>query len=153
MDAREAEERRRVEAIALSWLSTPYHVHAAVKGRDGGVDCGRFLACVFEEAGFGHVPIRYVSTQFFMHSAEEVFLEDVLKYVTEIPVERVAPGDVVLYKMGLCYAHGAIVVSPGWPTAIVHANPIAKRVTLSGGLDGVLRRSIREPRFFTKWAH
>ena len=142
-------DRARIEQIARSWIGTPYHVHAEVRGH--GVDCGRLLARVYEESGFGKVERRHVSHQFYMHSSEEVFLENVLQYVREIDEEAVKPGDVVLYKIGRCYSHGAIVVSPGWPLAIVHAHSRAGVVMRSHGLENELGRPQARPRFFSRW--
>ena len=45
----EHEQRQAVVAEALTWLGTPYHHRARVKG--AGVDCGQLLAAVFEGAG------------------------------------------------------------------------------------------------------
>jgi cell wall-associated NlpC family hydrolase len=145
----EAEQRARIEAIARSWIGTPYHVHAEIKGV--GVDCGRLLALVFEEAGFGKIRRTFVSPQFWMHSAKEVFLENVLEYTREIPESEAKPGDVVLYKMGLAYGHGAIIVSPGWPHAVIHAPGPKRCVICTHGRQGTLVKSIRAPRFFTRW--
>ena len=56
------------------------------------------------------------------------------------------PGDVALYRMGRAFAHGAIIVDPGWP-AIVHANAAAKAVVLGRGDEG--RLAGRAMRFFS----
>jgi uncharacterized protein YijF (DUF1287 family) len=63
-------------------------------------------------------------------------------------VETPQPGDVVLYRIGRCFAHGGIVVEPGWPT-IVHAYARAGRVLLDDGSAGDLAR--RERKFFSRW--
>jgi len=42
-------ERQLVIKEALTWLSTPFHHEAMIKG--AGVDCGMFLAAVYRVAG------------------------------------------------------------------------------------------------------
>jgi cell wall-associated NlpC family hydrolase len=44
----EMEERLRVVRVAQSWLGTPYHHHAALRGV--GVDCAYLLIEVYAEA-------------------------------------------------------------------------------------------------------
>jgi cell wall-associated NlpC family hydrolase len=146
----EAEQREHVEKIARSWLGTPYHNHARVKGC--GVDCAQLLVAVYAEAGIIEpFDTGYYAPLFFLHSAEERFLDIVLRYAHEIDEAAARPGDVVLYKMGLCYAHGGIIVTPGWPDAIVHAAADFRTVALDCGTNGWLARALRKPRFFTVW--
>ena len=58
------------------------------------------------------------------------------------------PGDVVLYKIGRCFAHGALIVEPGWPE-IIHAHFAARRVRRANGLNPQLRTRVLERRFFS----
>lgn len=126
-----AQSRARVDAIAQTWLGTPFHDHGRVRG--AGCDCATFLLETFEEAGLiAHVDVGHYSPQFFMHSAEERYLGWVKKFGREIAREKARPGDIVLYKIGLCFAHGALIVAPGWP-AIIHAHAAARRVIRGNG--------------------
>lgn len=146
----EAAARARIEAVARSWLETPYHPHAHVKGH--GVDCAHLLIAVYAEAGLiDDFDPGYYAPQFMLHKTEERFLGWVLKFAREIPERQARPGDIVLYKLGHVYAHGAIVVSPGWPSAIIHAHAPSRRVVIVNGLGGDLARPSRRPRFFTRW--
>jgi cell wall-associated NlpC family hydrolase len=146
----ELEQRAKVEAIARSWIGTPYHSNARVKG--AGIDCAHLLIAVYAEAGLiKDFDPGYYSPQFFLHSKEERFLSVVLTYAHEIEEASARPGDLVLYKFGLCYAHGGIIVSPGWPDAIVHARYQSRTVLLESGVEAGLSRSERNPRFFSVW--
>ena len=109
--------RAAVVQEALSWMGTPHIHEARVKG--AGVDCGTFLLEIFERAGaIAHVDVEHLPHDFHMHKSEEVYLNHVEQWAHQIdgPAE---PGDLVLYKIGCCISHGALVVA--WPT-IIHAH-------------------------------
>jgi len=108
-------DRARVVRIARSWLTTPYHPHGRKKGV--GVDCLTLLAETYAEAGLIEpVKLPHYSPDFFKHKSAELYLGGVLKYTAEVPEAK--PGDIVLWKYGRCFSHGAIVVA--WPH-IIHA--------------------------------
>ena len=112
----EDEQRAAVVAEARSWLGTPYHHEARVKG--AGVDCLTLIAEVFERAGvLPRIEIPHYPHDWHIHNSDERYMAGVLRYGHE--VERAQPGDIVLYRFGRCYAHGAIVVS--WPGEIIHS--------------------------------
>jgi cell wall-associated NlpC family hydrolase len=136
-------KRERVIGAAESWLETPFHDVAGVKGV--GVDCAHLLARVFEDAGLmEHLSIKPYSPQFFMHRSEERFVAQVLEYAEEISDDEIQPADIVIYKIGRCFAHGAIICE--WPTRIIHAYKAARRVIASHAEHGELIG--RERRFF-----
>ena len=122
------ERRAAVVAEAMSWRGTPYHTGARVKGKNGGVDCLTFLAGVFEAAGEApHLEIPHYPPDWHLHQGAEHYLEGkdatpgILHFCTEVPgpPERVPqPGDIVMFKFGHCFAHGAIVTA--WPE-VIHA--------------------------------
>ena len=144
----EAEERQAVVDAARSWIGTPFHNCASVKGRSGGIDCANLLARAYEESGVcPPIDTGVYPPAWFLHRDEERFVEFVLRYGVEIPEEDVGPGDTVLYRIGRCFAHGAIVVS--WPGEIIHAHMSSRMVTPFGGYDGDLQG--RATRFFTMW--
>lgn len=100
----------------MTWLGTPYHPQGRIKG--AGTDCLCILAVVFEESGLiPHVAIPHYSNDFMMHRDAELYLEGLLQYTREIDGPPL-PGDIVLWKFGRCYSHGAIVIE--WPT-VIHA--------------------------------
>ena len=142
----EAEERQAVIDAARSWIGTPFHDCAAVRG--AGIDCANLLARSFEEAGLtGPIDTGVYPPAWFLHRDEERFAEFVLRYAREITESEAGPGDIVLYKYGRCFAHGAIIVE--WPKLIVHAYKSARIVTEYRPFDGDLYG--RPTRFFTIW--
>lgn len=112
----EQEERQHVIEVAKSWLRTPYHHEARLKGI--GVDCGQLLAGVFEEAGMiPHIEFGHYSFDWAQHSHEETYLDFVHQYAHTID-HLPGPADLVLWRMGHSFSHGAIVVE--WPH-VIHA--------------------------------
>ena len=122
----EIEQRAAVVAEAMTWLKTPYHHHARVKG--AGCDCAQFPAAVYEMAGLmDHVEPVYPH-DWHMHRNEELYLEWADRVgATEIPVEAAGPGDFIIWKFGRTFSHGAIFVEP---PMIIHATQAAGMVTL-----------------------
>jgi cell wall-associated NlpC family hydrolase len=116
----------------MSWLRTPYHHMGAVKG--AGVDCAMLLVRVFQDAGL--VPQfdpRPYDMTWHLHRSEERYLGFIVQHADE--VYRPEPGDIVVYKFGRAYAHGAIVIA--WPE-IIHAHMSAGNVELADGEKGWL---------------
>jgi cell wall-associated NlpC family hydrolase len=131
----EIQLREHIVATARSWISTPFHDGAALKGV--GVDCANLLNCVLSEAGaIEPLEIEPYSPQWFLHRSEEKFMGYVLRRGREIAESEALAGDIVLYKIGRCYAHGAFIVK--WSSEIVHAYKSAGSVIRSGGRDGEL---------------
>jgi hypothetical protein len=88
-----------------------------------GVDCGQLLAGVYIGAGFFKpdemlLP-EYYSLSVAQHKESTEYVEQIMRFMREIPESEVQPGDVVVYKLGLAFAHAAIVVE--WPTFVIHA--------------------------------
>lgn len=102
------ELREKIVAEAMTWLKTPYHHLADVKG--AGVDCAMLLVRVYCDLGFAPAfdPRPYES-QWYMHRSEEKYLAWIEKYCDR--VEKALPGDIALYRFGRCAAHGAIVIN------------------------------------------
>lgn len=142
----ETEERQRVIDVARGWIRTPFHDVAGIKGV--GVDCAHFLAGVFIEAGLVEpFKIDPYSPQFMLHRSDELFMETVLRFAHAVEPEAVQPGDVVLYKIGRCFAHGAIVVA--WPDAVIHAFKTFGCVAETPAFEADLRG--RAVKFFSRW--
>jgi cell wall-associated NlpC family hydrolase len=111
-------DRGRLVAEAESWIGTPYRAAQRVKGRDGGVDCLTFVVEVFERAGvIPHYVVPYYPQDWHLHRDDERYLAGVLDYAREIAGPP-APGDLVLFRFGRCFAHGGIVSA--WPM-MIHA--------------------------------
>lgn len=112
-------ERRRVVAEALSWVGTPFRDLAASKGPTGGVDCAMLLVRAYVDAGvIEQFDPRPYHPRFFLAHDEERYLGWLERYGAEIDEASALPGDVLVYKMGRCFAHGAIVIDD---QRIVHA--------------------------------
>lgn len=145
----ESEERAAVVAEARSWIGTPYHNCADVKG--AGVDCGMLLVRVFVDTGLC-TPFdpRPYPPDWNLHRSEERYLCFIFDRTAELTMPQ--PGDVAVYKFGRCYAHGGIVTVAD-PLTIVHAYQPARRV-----FEEVVRHNlrlcnpVRAPRYFSYWA-
>ena len=134
---------------AREWIGTPYHDHASVKGLNGGVDCAQLIACVFANVGLIEpLAIPYYSPQQFLHSDAEDYMRTVESFARQIDETEAEPGDVVLYRLGRAFGHGAIIIDPGWPN-IIHAWAPARMVVRGHGLEENLGTQWRERRFFS----
>lgn len=115
-------QRAAVVAEALTWINTPYHHHARVKGV--GVDCAQLLCAVYEACGLvPHIDPGNYAHDWHLHRGEEVFikwLEKVGAREVRAPL-RSALGDVALFKYGRAYSHGSIVVDLHSGFGVVHA--------------------------------
>lgn len=107
--------REGVIKEAETWLLTPWHHRAMVKG--AGVDCALFLYAVYTAVGLvPKFPVESYPPDFMLHRGEEKFLSYVTQYAHE--VADPLPADLAMYKVGHSFSHGAIVVA--WPK-IIHA--------------------------------
>ncbi|MGH7089087.1 MAG: hydrolase [Stellaceae bacterium] len=137
--------RAAVIAEAESWIGTPFHHHAAVKG--AGVDCLNLLAEVCRRAGvLGAIDIPHYPQDWHLHRDAERFLDGLMQYAREIEGPP-QPGDIALFRFGRVFSHGAIVVA--WPS-LIHANFMAKAV--SWGDAGLPPLAGRPVRLFTVFA-
>lgn len=145
----EQEERDLVVAEARSWIDTPYHNCADVKG--AGVDCGMIIVRVFVDTGLvAPFDPRPYAQDWHLHRDDERYLGWVRTWCE--PVEEPRPGDLVVFRYGRAYSHGGIVVSTD-PVAIVHAYLDEGRV-LEERIDRNARLSSmdRQRLFFSYWA-
>ena len=139
-------DRQRVVETARSWIGTPFHDVAGIKGV--GCDCAHLLARVYTEAGLVEpFAIAPYSPQFMLHRDEPLFENYVRRFAHEIAPEAVQPGDIVLYKVGRSFAHGAIIVD--WPARIIHAYKAFGLVAETHGFEGDLAG--RQTKFFSLW--
>jgi len=146
----ELEQRQRVVDEAKSWLGTPYHSQARLKGI--GVDCAQLPAAVYESAGMiPHIPLDPYSHQFHLHQTREAYLDMVLAHAQECAGPP-QPGDFVLFKIGRSHSHGAIVVD--WPHVIHAVSDGQKAVVPTDAAREPFCKELlinRAPRFFTLW--
>lgn len=134
--------REQVVAEARSWVGTPYHNQAAIKGV--GVDCAMLLVMVFKAVGLvpDDLDPRPYAPDWHLHRGEEKFLGWLREYGD--PVDRPMPGDVVVWRFGRTFSHGAVVVDD-WGQ-IIHAYRDAGRV-----VPGSLRESALAQRPVQYW--
>jgi len=123
------EIRQAIMDEAMSWLGTPYHHNARLKGV--GVDCAQLPAAVYHAVGLIPNLEPEYSPQWMLHRDEEKYLEWVRPYAREIGREEVQTGDLVMWRFGRTYSHSAIVLNR--PT-IIHAMQRGRRVIL-GDMD------------------
>ena len=117
MHQQEGGQRAAVVAAARAWIGTPYHHMADIKGV--GVDCAMLLVRVYCDLGLvGRFDPRPYTQDWMMHRNEERYLGFLLKRARM--VETPDLGDVVLFRIGRCFAHGGIVVKAE-PLTIIHA--------------------------------
>ena len=109
--------REAIVEEALSWLGTPFHDHAGVKG--AGCDCAHHIKNVFVAVGFiEDFEVSY-KPQWFLHKREPLFLKALEQHgARRIDPAAALPGDVLMYCYGNHAAHGAIVVDGN---TVVHA--------------------------------
>lgn len=114
------EQRAAIVTEAKTWLGTPYKGWSRLKRH--GVDCGQLLAGVYINTG--HLPAdlqlpKDYSLQVALHKEDTAYLDKVAEYMREIPEDEAKPGDTVVYKLGLAFAHAGIIVE--WPGTVIHA--------------------------------
>ncbi len=141
-------ERAYVVIAARAWIGTRYHPCADIRGV--GVDCGMLLVRVFVDSGFCEPfdPRPYAS-DWHLHRGEERYLGFVFDRCHERADAK--PGDVIVFRYGRCYAHGAIVTGID-PLTIVHAySPAGCVLEEALASNSVLKDPARDPRVFSLW--
>lgn len=140
------EQREKLIAEGRTWVGTPYRGHSCVKG--GGADCGQLLYGIYRAVGLiprFELPKDY-SLQVAQHRASTEYVDTVLQYFREIPEEEALPGDLVIYQLGLAFAHGGMIME--WPNYVLQAD-LRNGVS---GTHGLLNPHFKdaERRFFTR---
>lgn len=139
--------REAVIAEAQTWLGTPYHHCADVKG--AGVDCAMILVRVY--AACGLVPHEFdprpYSPQWHLHRGVELY-QQWIAAAGAIETGAPRPGDVGLWKFGRAYSHAAILVTPMNAGAqIIHALRDAGKVVQTSAHEQPL--TTRECKWFS----
>ena len=113
----EQEQREAVVAEARTWIGTPWHHMAAIKG--AGVDCAMLLARVYIEVGLvAEFDPRPYPTDWMLHRSDERFLGYLLSRSHQ--VEKPEVGDAMILRVGRAFAHGGIV-SRAEPLTLIHS--------------------------------
>lgn len=156
MDAKEQAQREIVIAEARTWLGTPFRHQAELKGPNGGVDCAHFLTGTYKNAGIvDRVDLAPYMMQWMLHQSGEKFIENISRYMREIPESEALPADSVIYKVGRCFSHGAIITKP-WKSEIIHSVNGFGVMYADASREGYLRAITKKAgamscRFFTLW--
>jgi cell wall-associated NlpC family hydrolase len=142
------EQRARVVAEARTWIGTPYHNCADVKG--AGVDCAMLLIRVFVDCGLlAPIDPRPYPVDWHLHRDEERYLGFIAGRLVE--VKRPLAGDIVVFRYGRCYSHGALVTIAD-PLTIIHAFHPARRVVEElVATNPALADPKRAQRYFSLW--
>lgn len=163
-------QRAAVVAAAVTWIGTPFHHSAAVKG--AGCDCSH-LGMAFNEAlGVNIVwPRVYITNpQWFMHADpksgefKELYL-DGLRDNGFVELSDGQPnfepfhkdnwidepkqtGDALVAKLGRMFAHGAVIED--WPQVIqAEPTPMGRGIVCRANVEANWFLSCREIRFYS----
>lgn len=137
--------RKQVVDETLTWIGTPYHHQARIKGI--GVDCAQLLVGVAKGAGLINdedlkkVPMNY-SVEWNIHNREEVMLGILESMGCKPVVGTPKPGDIIAFKVGRAHGHLGIIVTS---TEFVHAE-------LQGNIKGSLNGNVVRVHMAGEWA-
>jgi cell wall-associated NlpC family hydrolase len=157
----ELDQRVALVREARTWDSTRFHHKANVKRRGadlGGIDCANLLIEAHVGAGLAkRFEPEHYPHDWHMHRDEERFaakLEEYLRRVGdgELPIRErepdlyIRPGNVLIWRYGRTFSHGAIVTQ--WPR-IIHASFPAGCVLEESVMGGILEE--RPMRVYSFW--
>jgi cell wall-associated NlpC family hydrolase len=144
----ESQGRASVVREARRWIGTPYYPEGSVRGV--GVDCGMLLVRVFVDTGLcEQFDPRPYPQDWMLHRSEEKYLGFIFDRARE--VEEPRPGDIMVWRYGRCYSHGAIVTG-AHPLTIVHAYRPARGVVEETVENNLALNDVkRKPKFFSIW--
>lgn len=112
--------RDKLIESAFSWIDTPYHHQARVKG--AGVDCAQLMAGIAIDCGLITESIKLpqdYSPEWHLHNREERLVNHLLEFgCIQKSVEDTLPGDIIGFKIGRAVGHLGIMVNE---TQFIHA--------------------------------
>lgn len=137
-------QRQAIATEAATWLGTPYHHQARIKG--AGVDCALLLCEVYLAAGvIPFIDPTPYPQNWHIHRNDERYLGFVTQHAhaSNAPPEL---GDLILFKFGRAFSHAGIYVGND---QVIHSllfngvictglfdAPLARRETLVYTFDG-----------------
>jgi len=111
--------RDRAVAIARSWIGTPYHHQASLKGV--GTDCIGLIAGIYRElTGIVATPPATYSRDWAEATGEETLIAAARAHLVARDVRDARPGDVLVfrYRSGMPAKHAGLLATP---TTFIHA--------------------------------
>lgn len=111
--ARSKEQLDRLDAVAASWLGTPFVHNSAVKGR--GACCHKLMGRIYAEAGMVpdlDLPNGQANAPRWANSSPilEWLMGPGQEWVEEIPTDKAEPGDMILLRTGHIPHHLAMLL-------------------------------------------
>lgn len=93
---------------SIRWLGTPYDHHSAICST--GCDCVGMLIGILKQIGLmdKQYQPRFYSKQWMLHRSEEILIEDLNKYSSEVNKNELSAGDILLFKFGRAASHMGI---------------------------------------------
>lgn len=130
--------------ILMSWLDTPYHHQARVKGV--GVDCAQFVAAVAEELGVlaPNTVVQNYSPEWHMHNREELMIDMMIELGGIEKIGELEVGDILAFKFGRVCSHLGIYLGE---QQFIHARIDQGKVTINTLSGEWQKRHIRTFRF------
>lgn len=102
--------------VATSWVGTPFHHAAAIKGV--GVDCANLIVAIFVECGLMRPWTPPAPpADWFLHRSVEHYVNELSKVAEALEAPEQV-GDICTYRYGRCVSHAGIYVGDG---RMVHA--------------------------------
>jgi cell wall-associated NlpC family hydrolase len=119
--------RAAVLTEAFEWIGTPWMHRNRVKGRgdgSGGVDCGNYPGGVFANIGLIEMPpLLDYSHQFWAHSDEELFRDQLERFCERLGKVEPLPADIIALQLrdngptvchiGICVRHPQFIHARG----------------------------------------
>ena len=100
----------QIVSIAYSWLNTPYHNQARLKGI--GVDCAQLVAGIYEELSGNSINTPVYSPEWHLHNKEEKMLNILESFgCEEVDLQEIGLGKIITFKFGRVQSHLGIMVS------------------------------------------
>lgn len=139
--------RNAVVEEALSWVGTPYHDMACLKGV--GVDCAMLVFGVAKAVGLtDKEPSDLPKYSPSMHVFNKSFLlDEITKFgCIEVPLNKAQPGDILLFEYHHTIAHAGIKVSDNEVVHAVKRPGLVVKVEINGNVESTLRLAYRFPK-------
>ncbi len=121
--------REKIVSVARSWLGTPYHHQASVKGI--GTDCLGLVRGVYREV-YGEeaeIPPAY-SPDWAEASGMETMLKAARRHLEKQSLASLSPGDVIIFRLrpSMVAKHAAIVSDPQKMIHAIEGAPVSEVV-------------------------